>query len=199
MTTDLIRNQLFFKDQLSERISDPLKQNEFSSSFSLNFIDYDLYDEDIQKITNLIILTDKFNSLNIRLSDTLNDSNILCKLLRKISIKRQFKSLGFYIKNLGEELLNTFLEFIEKKQESLVNLKLKIKFENDKIEENISTKILENLLKNNDGFENLNLEKFNLSNENSINLLVKVVLKNKNLKSLTIDNTIITIIKFFIN
>ena len=103
MSSDLIRNQLFFKDHLSERISDPQKQNEFSSSFSLNLFDYDLYDEDIQKITNLIILTDKFNSLNIRLSNTLKDSNTLNKLLRKISIKRQFKSLGFYIKIKNED------------------------------------------------------------------------------------------------
>ena len=177
MSSDLIRNQLFFKDHLSERISDPQKQNEFSSSFSLNLFDYDLYDEDIQKITNLIILTDKFNSLNIRLSNTLKDSNTLNKLLRKISIKRQFKSLGFYIKNLNEELLNVFLEFIGKKQESLISLKLKIKFENDEIGENICQKILENLLKNTDGLEDLNFEKFNLSSENNINLLEKVVLK----------------------
>ena len=191
MSSDLIRNQLFFKDHLSERISDPQKQNEFSSSFSLNLFDYDLYDEDIQKITNLIILTDKFNSLNIRLSNTLKDSNTLNKLLRKISIKRQFKSLGFYIKSLNEELLNVFLEFIGKKQESLINLKLKIKFENDEIGENICQKILENLLKNTDGLEDLNFEKFNLSSENNINLLEKVVLKNKNLKTLVIDNNII--------
>ena len=56
MSNDLTKIQLFFKDQLSERISDPSKANEFSSSFSLNLFDYDLYDEDIQKITNLIIL-----------------------------------------------------------------------------------------------------------------------------------------------
>ena len=191
MSSNLIRNQLFFKEHLSERISDPQKQNEFSSSFSLNLFDYDLYDEDIQKITNLIILTDKFNSLNIRLSNTLKDSNTLNKLLRKISIKRQFKSLGFYIKSLNEELLNVFLEFIGKKQESLISLKLKIKFENDEIGENICQKILENLLKNTDGLEDLNIEKFNLSSENNINLLEKVVLKNKNLKTLVIDNNII--------
>ena len=33
------------------------------------------------------------------------------------SLKKQFKCLGFYIKNLNEELLNVFLEFIGKMQE----------------------------------------------------------------------------------
>ena len=111
MSTDLTRNQLFFKGTLSDRISNPSKNNEYSVPFGLNLINYDLFDEDVQKITNLIILTDKFNSLNIRLSDTLTDSNTLSKLLRKISLKRQFTSLGFYIKYLDESLLTVFLDF----------------------------------------------------------------------------------------
>ena len=97
MSNDLTRVQLFFKDKLSSRISTSSKTSkEFSPPFSLNLFDYDLYDEDIQKITNLIILTDKFNSVNIRLSQNLSSSNTLSKLLRKISLKKQFKSLGFY-------------------------------------------------------------------------------------------------------
>ena len=94
MSNELTLIQLFFKGQLSDRISNPIKNNEFSSPFSLNLFDYDLFDEDIQKIIDLIILTDKFNSLNIRLSNTLIDTNTLGKLLRKISLKKQFKSLG---------------------------------------------------------------------------------------------------------
>ena len=191
MSTDLTRNQLFFKDKLSERISDPSKSSEFSSPFSLDFFDYDLFDEDIQKITNLIILSDKLNSLNIRISNSLNDSNTLSKLLRKIRLKKQFKYLGFYIKNLNEELLNVFLDFIGKMQESVTHLKLMIKYNDDKIGENISQKILENLLKNEGAIENLTFEKFNFSSENCMNLLEKVVLKNKNLKNLIVNNSTI--------
>ena len=189
MSNDLTKIQLFFKDQLSERISDPSKTNEFSSPFSLNLFDYDLYDEDIQKITNLIILTDKFNSLYIRLSNTLTDSNTLGKLLRKISFKRQFKTLGFYLKNLNEDLLNVFLDYLGKMQESLVNLKLKIKFDEDKKGVVVTEKILENLLKGTGGLDNLTFEEFNFSNENSMILLEKVVVKNKNLKNLIIYNS----------
>ena len=191
MSNDLTRIQLFFKDKLSERISDPSKSNEFSSSFSLNLFDYDLFDEDIQKITNLIIISDKFNVLNIRLSNTLTDANILSKLLRKISLKRQFKSLGFYLKNLNEELLNIFFDYIGKMQESLLNLKLKIKFSDDETEEIITEKILENLLKGRGELENLYFEKLNFSTEKNMELLEKVVQKNKNLKNLIINDSII--------
>ena len=191
MSNDLTRIQLFFKDKLSERLSDPSKSNEFSSSFSLNLFDYVLFDEDIQKITNLIIISDKFNVLNIRLSNTLTDANILSKLLRKISLKRQFKSLGFYLKNLNEELLNIFFDYIGKMQESLLNLKLKIKFSDDETEEIITEKILENLLKGKGELENLYFEKLNFSTEKNMELLEKVVQKNKNLKNLIINDSII--------
>ena len=189
MSNDLTKIQLFFKDKLSERISNQSKaSNEFSSPFSLNLFDFDLYDDDLQKITNLIILTDKFNSLNIRLSHNLSNSNTLSKLLRKISLKKQFKSLGFYIKNLNDELLNVFLEFIGKMQDSVNNLKLKIKYCDEKIEENICGKILENLMKCNAGLDCLQFEKFNFSSENNMKLLENVVNKNKCLKNLIINN-----------
>ena len=190
MSNELTKIQLFFKDKISERISNPTKTNEFSSQFSLDLFDYDLYDEDIQKITNLIILTDKFNSLNIRLSQTLLEENTLSKLLRKISLKKQFKSLGFYIKNLNEDLLNVFLDFIGKMQESVVNLKIKIKFGEENIEENICGKILENLGKGIGGFENLSFDRFNFSSENNMKLLENVVSRNKNLKNLIINESI---------
>ena len=189
MSVDLTRVQLFFKDLLEERISNPSKNNEYSNSFSLDLFEYDLYNEDIQKITNLIILTDKFNSLNIRLSNTLTDANTLSKLLRKVSLKRQFKSLGFYIKNLNEELLNIFLDFIGKMQESVTSLRLKIKFEDKKTEELVCGKILENLEKNGNFLENLSLEKFDLSSRNNMKLLEKFLLENKNLKNLDINKS----------
>ena len=191
MSNELTLVQLFFKGQLSDRISNPIKNNEFSSPFSLNLFDYDLFDEDIQKIIDLIILTDKFNSLNIRLSNTLIDTNTLGKLLRKISLKKQFKSLGFYIKNLNEELLNIFLDFIGKMKDSIVNLKIKIKFNDEKTEERICGKILENLLKGDGSLDNLILEKFNLSSENNMKLLEQIISKNKNLQNLEINDSIV--------
>ena len=191
MSNELTLIQLFFKGQLSDRISNPIKNNEFSSPFSLNLFDYDLFDEDIQKIIDLIILTDKFNSLNIRLSNTLIDTNTLGKLLRKISLKKQFKSLGFYIKNLNEELLNIFLDFIGKMKDSIVNLKIKIKFNDEKTEERICGKILENLLKGEGSLDNLILEKFNLSSENNMKLLEQIISKNKNLQNLEINDSIV--------
>ena len=191
MSNELTLIQLFFKGQLSDRISNPIKNNEFSSPFSLNLFDYDLFDEDIQKIIDLIILTDKFNSLNIRLSNTLINTNTLGKLLRKISLKKQFKSLGFYIKNLNEELLNIFLDFIGKMKDSIVNLKIKIKFNDEKTEERICGKILENLLKGDGSLDNLILEKFNLSSENNMKLLEQIISKNKNLQNLEINDSIV--------
>ena len=190
MSSDLTRNQLFFKGLLSDRISNPSKNNEYSNPFGLNLINYDLFDEDIHKITNLIILTDKFNSLNIRLSNTLKDTNTLSKLLRKISLKRQFTSLGFYIKYLDDELLNAFLDFIGKLQESVSNLKLVVKYGDKSKDEEISFKILENVLKNEEsGLENLNLSDFKLGNPKSMELLEKVIIKNKKLKQFEIHNS----------
>ena len=158
MSSDSTRNQLFFKGLLPDRISNPSKNTEYSNPFGLNLIGYDLYDEDIQNITNLIILTDKFNSLNIRLSDSLTDSNTLSKLLRKISLKRQFTSLGFYIKYLDDSLLAVFYDFIGKLQESVSSLKLMIKHKEKNKENEIVEKILENLLKSEgNGLENLEL------------------------------------------
>ena len=90
--------QLFFKDLLKERVKNISIYKEYSSKFSLDLIDYDSYDIDISNITKLIVETDKLFSLKIRLSENLNDKNILNKLLRKISLKRQFTSLSFYLK-----------------------------------------------------------------------------------------------------
>ena len=189
MSTDLTRNQLFFKGLLPDIISNPSKNNQYAVPFGLNLIDYDLFDEDIQNITNLIILTDKFNSLNIRLSDTLSDSNTLSKLLRKISLKRQFTSLGFFIKYLDDNLLSVFLDFIGKLQESVVNLKIMVKYGEKDKEEEVVEKILENILKNEgNGLENLNLSQCKLGTKKSMQLLEKIIIKNKNLKNLEINN-----------
>ena len=91
MSSKLKDSQLFFKNILLERIENSNQYKEYSNNFSLDLIDYDLYNEDLQKIIDIIINTDKLNSLNIRLSNFLTDGNLLKKLLRKISLKKQFK------------------------------------------------------------------------------------------------------------
>ena len=188
--TELPRTQAFFKGLLSERISDPAKNKEYQNPFGLNLIDFDLFDDDIQKVTNLIIQTDQFNSLNIRLSDTLTDSNTLVKLLRKISLKRQFTNLGFYIKYLKDDSLEVFLDFIGKIQSSVSDLKIMVKYQNKSKEDEIFKKIFENLLKNDEfGVQNLNLNECCLCTDESQELLEKLIIKNsKILKNLTIGN-----------
>lgn len=189
MSNDLTRNQLFFKGLLKDIISNPTKNNQYSIPFGLNLINYDLFDEDIQNITNLIILTDKFNCLNIRLSDTLSDSSTLNKLLRKISLKRQFTSLGFYLKYLDESLLSVFLDFIGELKESVTTLKIMVKYRENSKEEEIVEKILGNILKNEGGgLENLDLSNCKIGTKKSMEFLEKIIIKNKNLKKLVITN-----------
>ena len=128
MIPKLKDNQLFFKNLLNKRVKNTNEYKEYSTEFGIDLIGYDLYNEDIKRITQLIIETDKFNYLNIRLSNTLTDATILNKLLRKISLKRQFTSLGFYIKYLNDELLSIFIEFIGKLENHLNSLEISIKY-----------------------------------------------------------------------
>ena len=124
----LKNTQLFFKDKLEEKLDNPKEYKEYTNNFSLNLIDYDLNDTDIQKLINIIIKTDKLNSLHLRLSNNLKDKNILNKLLRKISLKKQFKSLEFLIKYLEDDLLSIFIEFLSKLENSLTSLEISIKY-----------------------------------------------------------------------
>ena len=181
-------SQLFFKRNLIERIENPSKYKEYSENFSLDLIDYDLYDEDIQNITNIIIKTDKLNSLKIRLSDTLTDQNILSKLLRKISLKQQFTSLSFLIKYLKEELLTIFIDFIGKLKNSLTSLEIKIKYNDKNKEEEITKRILESMIKNNNsGISTLKFKECRFNSEKNLVLLNEFISKNKNnLKELSI-------------
>ena len=103
--------QLFFKDILPSRVKNISLYKEYSSKFALDLLNYDLNDKDITKLIQLIIDTDKLVSLSIRLSETLTDKIVLNKLLRKISLKRQFTSLNFYIKYLKDDLLQIFIDF----------------------------------------------------------------------------------------
>ena len=51
--------QLFFKNKLTERVKNPSLYKEYSNNFTLDLINYDLYNEDINNLINLIIATEK--------------------------------------------------------------------------------------------------------------------------------------------
>jgi len=181
MMSKLRDTQLFFKDLLIERVKNSNEYKDYSVNFSLDLVDYDLYDDDIKNITKLIVETDKFSSLFIRLSNTLTDANVLGKLLRKISLKRQFTSLGFFIKYLNDDLLSIFIDFIGKLENHLTSLEINVKYDDRKKEGEIVKKIIESMLKNdNSGITNLTFKGCRFNTEENLNLLNQLIEKNKN-------------------
>ena len=181
MSSKLKDAQLFFKNLLQKRVKNESEYKEYSINFTLDLLDYDLYDEDIKKVTNLIVDTDKFTSLLIRLSNTLTNSGTLSRLLRKISLKRQFTSLSFFIKYLNDDLLSIFIDFIGKLENTLTTLEITIKYTDIKKEGEIVKRILESLLKNNNsGITNLTFKECRFNTEENLNLLNKLIEKNKN-------------------
>ena len=180
--------QLFFKDLLKDRVKNVSEYKEYSSKFSLDLINYDLYDTDISNITKLIIDTEKLTSLSIRLSETLTDKIILNRLLRKISLKRQFTSLSFYIKYLKDDLLQIFIEFIGKLESTLSHLEINIKYQDEKKENEIIKNILINLIKNeNSGINEINFTECKFNDKENLSLLNQFIQKNKDkLKNLAI-------------
>ena len=190
MSTNKLKDvQLFFKDRLKGRVKNASSYKEYSSKFSLDFINYDLYDTDICKITQLIVDTEKLTSLSIRLSDSLTDKTILNRLLRKISLKRQFTSLSFYIKYLQDDLLDIFIEFIGKLENTLNYLEIIIKYEDSNKESETLKKILISLIKNEDsGITDLIFNQCRFNTEENLKLLNDYIQKNKNkLKNLGVS------------
>ena len=176
----LKETQLFFKNELQSRVKNTNEYKEYSENFNLDLIDYDLYDEDIRKVTKLIADTDKLTSLCIRLSNTLTETICLNRLLRKISLKKQFASLKFLIKYLKDDLLSIFIDFIGKLEIHLNSLEISIKYPDTKKEGEIIKKILESMLKNNSfGIENLTFKECRFNTEENLNLLNKLIEKNK--------------------
>ena len=123
MSSDFAKAQLFFKRLLLEKISNPNIHKIYKSKFSLN-LDFDLSNEDIQYLTEIISNNDNINNLTIRLSDTLTDTKVLNKLLRKISYKNQIDKLTIYIKNLRDDLFEEFLKFICRYNSSVDSVKI---------------------------------------------------------------------------
>ena len=180
MSNSYAKTQLFFKRLLSEKISKPDLYKDFNNKFSLN-LDYDLTDDDLLYLNKIIDQTEKIYNINIRLSNTLSNTDILNKLLKNINNKKQFTYLSFFIKYLNDELFSEFANFISNINSSVTSFKLQIKYKNRALEETNMKKILENLIKN----ENLNIYNLYLidcrfGTLELSNLLNELVLKNKN-------------------
>lgn len=152
MSNNYAKTQLFFKRLLLERVTNPDIYKDFKTRFSLD-LDYDLFDEDLEYLINLIDATAYMYNINIRLSDTLNDKKVLNKLLEKITLKKQFTYLSFFIKYLNDDLFLDFTDFLSKMNVSVSSFKLQIKYKDKEAEEKRMKLILENLIKN----ENLNI------------------------------------------
>ena len=200
MSSELSITQLFFKRLLLEQILNPNIHKIFKNKFSLN-LDYDLSNEDIQYLTEIILQTDQLNNLTIRLSDTLTEAKSLNKLLRKISVKKQITNLRINIKYLNDELFNELLYFLTHINSYINTLKIELKY-NDNLTKEIKTKlILENLIKNDNN--NINFIYFidcRFNTEQNLNLLNDYITKNKNnLRNIFIYNTLIYNNKFNID
>jgi hypothetical protein len=141
MSSSFTKTQLFFKRLLSERISKPDIYKEFKNRFSLN-LDYDLKDDDIEYLNQLINQTEYMYNINIRLSDTLTDVKILNKLLSNISLKKQFSYLNFFIKYLNDDLFSEFANFILNMSPYVTTFKLQMKYKDKNILEKRVKQIL---------------------------------------------------------
>ena len=182
MSNNYAKTQLFFKRLLLERISNPDQYKDFKTKFSLN-LDYDLSNEDIDYLTQIIKKNEYMYNINIRLSDSLTDPQILKNLFNEISIRKQFTYLSFFIKYLNDELFSEFINFISNMSSSVTTIKLQLKYKDKVIEEKRMRNILENLTKNGNlkiynlyfidcylgSYENNNLNnEFNNKNKNKI-------------------------------
>ena len=152
MSNNYAKTQLFFKRLLLERVKNPDTYKDFKTRFSLD-LDYDLFDEDLEYLINIIEGTAYIYNINIRLSDTLTDQKILNKLFEAISLKKQFTYLSFFIKYLKDDLFLEFANFLSKMNASVTSFKLQLKYNDKEIEEKRMKQILENLIKN----DNLNI------------------------------------------
>ena len=193
MSSDLSKSQLFFKRLLLENILNPDINKNYKNKYSLN-LDFDLSNEDITYLTEILIQSDNLNNLTIRLSDTLTDQKVLHKLLRKIIFKKQITNINIYIKYLNDDLFNEFLNFISRLNYSINSLKIKIKFNDNNTKELKTKLILDNLIKNNNDYNINNLFFINcrFNTNDNFNLLNEYLTNNKNrIKNIYIYNTLI--------
>ena len=194
MSSNFSKSQLFFKRKSLEYILNPDIHKIFRNKITLN-LDFDLINEDIQYLTDIILQSDQLNNLTIRLSETLTDAKALNKLLRKISIKKQITNLTIIIKYLNDDLFNEFLHFISHFNSSINSFKIQIKYNDNNIKEHKTKSILENLIKNDNSNNNINNLFFidcRFNSEQNLYLLKEYLSKNKNkIKNIYIYNTLI--------
>ena len=201
MSSTFSKNKLFFNRLLLDHISDSDIHKIYKSKFSLN-LNYDLSDENIEYLTEIINQSDNLDNLTIRLSETLTEVKALNKLLRKILVKKQIINLTIFTKYLKIELFNEFLHFLSHINYSINSFKIKIKYNDSNTEEFNTKLILENLLKNDNNYNinDLYLLDFRFNTEQNINLLNEYLSKSKNkIKNIYIYNSLIYSNKFNID
>ena len=192
MSNNYAKTQLFFKRLLLERVKNPDTYKDFKTRFSLD-LDYDLFDDDLEYLINIIEGTAYMYNINIRLSDTLTDQKILNKLFETISLKKQFTYLSFFIKYLNDDLFLEFTNFLSKMNASVTSFKLQLKYNDKEIEEKRMKLILENLIKNDNlNIINLYIIDCGMKSSENTDLLNKFISKNKNkLKNINLYTSLV--------
>ena len=172
---NIVYVQKFFKNELLNG------ETYIPKNFSLDFTSFDINDNDLQNLIQLIVQTHQLTQFSLRFSNTLTNISLFKRLLRKISLKQQFILLSFYIKYLNEELLDIFLDFLTKINFKTNSLKIQIKYHDKKYEREITKRIIEHLDKNNNSqIKEIELLNFRFDDEESINLLNKYLHNKKN-------------------
>ncbi len=170
---DLINAQKFFKGIMQEEIDSYEKQ------FSLNLLKFDINDEDVKNITQLITQTTKLTTIKLRLSETLTDDKFFERLIRKISLKKQFNTVSFYIKYLDMKLLDIFCEILGRLNDKISSLQIQIKYKDKELNRLVTKKILEGLLKNKDSkFSSVEFTNLYIDNEENYNLLNEYIINH---------------------
>ena len=191
---NIVYVQKFFKNELLNG------ETYIPKNFSLDFTSFDINDNDLQNLIQLIVQTHQLTQFSLRFSNTLTNISLFKRLLRKISLKQQFILLSFYIKYLNEELLDIFLDFLTKINFKTNSLKIQIKYHDKKYEREITKRIIEHLDKNNNSqIKEIELLNFRFDDEESINLLNKYLHNKKNIIEFYLNGRLIKDNKFDID
>ena len=181
---ELINAQKFFKGYLEEEIV------KAKDTIALNLLNYDITEAHLEQISKLNTISNKLTSLHIRLSDTLTDAHSLTKFLRKLSKKRQFNTLGFFVKYLNEEMFTIFINFLGFIGSNITSLKIRVKSKERETERIYIKQILQVLLNNNtkDNYiTTLDLSENRFDTEENLKLL-QSLLEMKQYKDIILSN-----------
>ena len=191
---NLIFVQKFFKGELMNG------ETYIPKEFNLDFTSFDIDDECIQNLSQLIVKTPQLSQLSLRLSNKLKNTSYLDRLLRKISLKQQFILLSFYIKYLNPELLDIFITFLTKINFKTNSLKIQIKYHDKNYEREVIKRIIEGLDKNNESqIHEIQFLNCRFDDDESIDLLKKYLNNHKNLIEFYLNGRMIKGNKFDID